>query len=65
MTPSNTPIEYASLHQWLSKATIDRPSPKPVSRTRPIARMTPTRRLEKLHRLRTALEPPRSWLSKK
>ena len=25
-------------------------------------KMTLTRRLEKLHRLRTALEPPRSWL---
>jgi len=51
-------------HVWLAHVLIDagernrqRIRRPPISR-----RMTLSRRLEKLHRMRATLEPPRSWL---
>ena len=52
---------------WLKTVMTDgdRPELRSIRLIRLPPRMTLARRLEKLHRLRTALKPPRSWLNKK
>jgi len=70
MSPNKTLTELPAdevpwRHAWLTKSQIGNPNPDPISHTRTVARMSLARRLEKLHRLRAALEPPRSWLDKK
>ena len=52
---------------WLKTVMTDgdRPELRSIRLIRLPPRMTLARRLEKLHRLRTALEPPQSWLNKK
>ena len=49
-------------HVWLTSVLIDsdRPSLVKTSRPRAVRRMSLARRLDKLHRLRATLEPPRS-----
>ena len=49
-------------HVWLTNVLIDvgRPSLVKTSRPRAVRRMSLTRRLDKLHRLRATLESPRS-----
>jgi hypothetical protein len=39
------------------------PFPTKIYRPRPTRRMSVTRRLEKLHRMRATLEPQRSWMA--
>jgi hypothetical protein len=58
--------EIAWRHVWLKSVLIDgHPFPTKIYRSRPAKRMSVTRRLEKLHRMRaTLLEPPRSWMAK-
>ena len=53
-------------HVWLKSVHIDagNPFPTKIYRPRPTRRMSVTRRLEKLHRMRAALEPPRSWMAR-
>ena len=57
--------EIAWRHIWLSNVRVDAGSSSPVkiSRPRVITKMSLARRLDKLHRLRATLEPPRSWMS--
>ena len=52
-------------HVWLKSVLIDagNPFPTKVHRHGVARRMSLTRRLEKLHRMRAALEPPRSWMA--
>jgi hypothetical protein len=52
-------------HVWLKSALIDagNPFPTKIYRPRPTRRLSLTRRLEKLHRMRAALEPPRWQVS--
>ena len=52
-------------HVWLTRASIDAPNRETIARHKPMTKMSPSRRLEKLRRLRAAVEPPRSWLYKK
>jgi hypothetical protein len=56
--------EFAWRHFWLRNVMLDsgRPSLARMSRPRVTRRMSLARRLDKLHRLRAALEPPRSWI---
>jgi hypothetical protein len=58
--------ELAWRHFWLKNMMIDagkhllaKISRRPVTR-----RMSLSQRLEKLHRMRATLEPPRSWMAK-
>ena len=53
---------HNALAFWL--ASINRDVRKPKLSFRIHRRMTPSRRLEKLHRMRATLGPPRSWLNK-
>ncbi|MGB7825996.1 MAG: hypothetical protein WBL86_06715 [Pseudolabrys sp.] len=50
---------------WLKSVLIDTGNPftTKIYRPRPTKRMSATRRLEKLHRMRATLEPPRSWMA--
>jgi hypothetical protein len=50
---------------WLTRTSIDRPNRETIARPKKKIRMSPSRRLEKLRRLRATLEPPSSWLYKK
>ncbi|MGB9268507.1 MAG: hypothetical protein WCB74_04700 [Pseudolabrys sp.] len=52
-------------HVWLKSVLIDADNPfsRKVYRHGVARRMSLTRRLEKLHRMRAALEPPRSWMA--
>jgi len=53
-------------HAWL-RTVVTNGERSEQDNVRPVQlrpRMTLARRLEKLHRLRTALEPPRSWFNK-
>ena len=54
--------EIAWRHVWLKSVLIDagNPFPTKIYRSRPTRRMSVTRRLEKLHRMRAALEPQSS-----
>jgi hypothetical protein len=56
--------EIAWRHVWLTNVLVDpgRSFPVKIARPRVITRMTLSRRLEKLHRMRAALERPRSWM---
>ena len=58
--------EIAWRHVWLKSALIDngRPFPAKIHRHGVARRMSLTRRLEKLHRMRAAIEPPRSWMAR-
>jgi hypothetical protein len=58
--------EIAWRHVWLKSVLIDagNPFPTKIFRSRPTRRMSVTRRLEKLHRMRAALEPQRSWMAR-
>jgi hypothetical protein len=60
------PEEIAWRHVWLKSVMINSGKPVPVKIYRPTVtrRMSLARRLEKLHRMRAALEPPRSWMAK-
>jgi hypothetical protein len=51
---------------WLKSVLIDtgNPFPTKIYRPRPTRRMSVTRRMEKLHPMRAALEPPRSWMAR-
>jgi hypothetical protein len=53
-------------HVWLTSVLIDAGNPFPtrIYHPRPTKRMSVTRRLEKLHRMRAALEPQRSWMAR-
>ncbi|MGC1883597.1 MAG: hypothetical protein WA703_20680 [Pseudolabrys sp.] len=56
-------------HVWLKSVLIDIGNPfttkiSKIYRPRPTKRMSATRRLEKLHRMRATLEPPRSWMAR-
>jgi len=55
--------EISWRHVWLKNVTIEAGKPLPAEiRRRPVTRrMSLARRLEKLHRMRATLEPPRSW----
>jgi hypothetical protein len=55
--------ETAWRHFWLKNVMIDagKPLPANVCRRPVTRRMSLARRLEKLHRMRATLEPPRSW----
>ena len=57
-TPDEIAWRHNALAFWLASINQDRPKRRP----RIHRRMTHSRRLEKLHRMRAALEPPRSWL---
>jgi hypothetical protein len=61
-----TGVGIAWRHFWLTKAMIDSgtPNSEKISRHNTTVRMSPARRLEKLHRMRATLIPPRSWLDK-
>ena len=59
--PDQIAWRHNALAFWL--ASINQGVGKPKHRTRIHRRMTPSRRLEKLHRMRAALGPPRSWLN--
>src|SRR5512143_1105076 len=52
-------------HVWLKSALIDagNPFPTKIYRPRPTRHMSLTRRLEKPHRMRAALEPQRSRMA--
>jgi hypothetical protein len=63
LPPSVNEIDWR--HVWLTRASIDAPHRETIARPKPMTKMTPARRLEKLRRLRATLEPPRSWLYKK
>jgi hypothetical protein len=54
-------------HVWLTNVLIDagKPSPAKIARPRITRRMSLARRLDKLRRLRAALEPPRSWIDER
>ena len=58
--------EIAWRHVWLKSVLIDggKPSPTKIHRPRVTRRMSLARRQEKLHRMRAALEPSRSWMAK-
>jgi len=58
--------EIAWRHVWLKSVLIDvdKPFPTRFPRPRVTRPMSPSRRLEKLHRMRAALEPPRSWMAR-
>ena len=57
--------EIASRHVWLKSVLIDaNPFPTKIYRPRPTRRMSLTRRLEKLHRMRAALGQQRSWMAR-
>jgi len=57
--------EIAWRHVWLKSVMIDggKSFPTKLRRTTVTRRMSLSRRLEKLHRMRAALEPPR-WMAK-
>ena len=57
--------EIAWRHVWLKSVLIDAGNPfqTKIHRHGVARRMSLTRRLEKLHRMRAALEPPRSWMA--
>jgi hypothetical protein len=59
--------EIAWRHVWLANVLVEagEPNRQVIHRPRTSRRMTPSRRLEKLHRMRAALQPSQSWLSKK
>jgi hypothetical protein len=63
MLPSADAIDWR--HVWLSRVSVDAPNREKIARPKTMTKMSPARRLEKLRRLRTTLEPPRSWLYKK
>ena len=54
-------------HVWLANVLIDtgKPSLAKIARPRITRRMSLARRLDKLRRLRAALEPPRSWIDER
>jgi hypothetical protein len=57
--------EIAWRHVWLKSVLIDGNSfPTKIYRPRPTRRMSVTRRLEKLHRMRAALGQQRSWMAR-
>ena len=58
--------EIAWRHVWLKRAMVDggKSFPTKIQRPRVTRRMPLARRLEKLHRMRAALEPSRSWMAK-
>jgi hypothetical protein len=58
--------QIAWRHFWLKSVMIDAGKPFATKIHRPtvIRRMSLARRLEKLHRMRAALEPSRSWMAK-
>ena len=58
--------EISWRHVWLKSVLIDagNPFPTKIYRPRPTRRMSVTRRLEKLHRMRATLEPQRSWMAR-
>jgi hypothetical protein len=58
--------EIAWRHVWLKSVLINagKPSPTKIRRPTVTRRMSLALRLEKLHRMRAALEPPRSWMAK-
>jgi hypothetical protein len=57
--------EIAWRHVWLKSVLIDgNPFPTKIYRPRPTRRMSVTRRLEKLHRMRATLELQRSWMAR-
>jgi hypothetical protein len=58
--------EIAWRHVWLKSVLIDAGQPFPMrfARPRAIRPLTPRRRLERLRRMRAALEPQRSWLAR-
>ena len=53
-------------HVWLKSVLIDNGKPFPAKIHPPgvARRMSLTRRLEKVHRMRAALEPQRSWMAR-
>jgi hypothetical protein len=53
-------------HVWLKNVLIDAGNPfsTKIYRPGPTNRMSLARRLEKLHRMRAALEPQRSWMAR-
>ena len=59
LPPSVDEIDWR--HVWLARASIDAPTREKITRPKPITKMSPARRLEKLRRLRATLEPPGSW----
>lgn len=63
LPPSVDAIDWR--HVWLTRAAIDAPQHKKIARPKPMTKMSPSRRLEKLRRFRATLEPPLSWLYKK
>jgi hypothetical protein len=58
--------EIAWRHVWLKSVLIDAGKPFPMRFPRPkaIRPLTPRRRLERLRRMRGALEPQRSWMAR-
>ena len=52
-------------HVWLKSVLIDGGNlfPTKIYRHGVARRMSAARRLEKLHRMRATLEPPRSWMA--
>ena len=62
-----TSDEIAWRHVWLTNVLIDagRQNCQRIPRPRLSRKMTLSQRLEKLHRMRAALEPPQSWLGRK
>jgi hypothetical protein len=58
--------EIAWRHVWLKSVLIDagKPFPTIFPRPRAIRPLTPRRRLERLRRMRAALEPQRSWMAR-
>jgi hypothetical protein len=58
--------EISWRHVWLKSVLIDagNPFPTKIYRRRPTRRISVTRRLEKLHRMRATLEPQRSWMAR-
>jgi hypothetical protein len=52
-------------HVRLTRVSMDAAKREATARPKSVTKMSPSRRLEKLRRLRAALEPPRSWLDKK
>ena len=63
LPPTGDEIEWR--HVWLTRASIGAPNRETIARHKPITKMSPGRRLEKLRRLRATLEPPGSWLYEK
>src|SRR5262249_10320802 len=64
--PPPTSDEIPWRHVWLATVLIDAGEPNRQRIRRPLVsrRMTLSRRLETLHRMRAALEPPGWWLDK-